>query len=214
MGSTSVFEDGIAIGKTNTDYTNFVLVSRDGRPLKSATDALLSVVSTAENDGLAQAPGCDWLSGNWPPYWAYGRQFVWNLDGKAVVERVGTEISFPQDVTASGADFGMRPVTLLPSVSPKKVVISAEQPIFIATIRVTDNSFLQVSRQLESTLLVALMGDVTIDGTINHEDLRTVSEALGSTTPNSRWLDINGDGIVDILDLAIVARYFGQSAER
>ena len=52
-----------------------------------------------------------------------------------------------------------------------------------------------------------------MDGTINHEDLRTVSEALGSTTPNLPWLDINGDGIVDILDLAIVARHFGQSAE-
>ena len=100
MGQGYVFKDGIAMGTTNTDYTNFVLVSRDGRPLESSNDAVLSVVSTAENDQVAQAPGCIWLPNNWPPTLAHGRQFVWNLDGTVVVDRVGTEVSFPRRVTA------------------------------------------------------------------------------------------------------------------
>ena len=71
--------------------------------------------------------------------------------------------------------------------------------------------FAQVSREVQSSLLVAPPGDVSLDGTVNHDDLRTVAGALGLTAPEPPWLDINGDDIVDILDLAIVAGHFGQS---
>ena len=54
----------------------------------------------------------------------------------------------------------MRPVNLVPSASPKKVVISAQQPIFVATISLQINS------------------DVNQDGRVDSQDLHIVAGAL------------------------------------
>jgi hypothetical protein len=48
-----------------------------------------------------------------------------------------------------------------------------------------------------------LAGDLYGDGVVNRVDLEIVTAALGRADP-----DVNGDGIVDILDVAEVARLF------
>ena len=49
-----------------------------------------------------------------------------------------------------------------------------------------------------------IVGDVNTDGVVNVLDLVLVANAFGENAP-----DLNGDGIVNILDLVIVANAFG-----
>ena len=42
-------------------------------------------------------------------------------------------------------------------------------------------------------------------------DLLLLTAALGTSLPDPAGADLNGDGQVDILDLAIAARHFGET---
>ena len=42
-------------------------------------------------------------------------------------------------------------------------------------------------------------------------DLLLLTAALGTSPPDPAGADLNGDGQVDILDLAIAARHFGET---
>ena len=56
----------------------------------------------------------------------------------------------------------------------------------------------------KSGVETAPTADVNGDGVVNILDLVLVANALGEKSP-----DLNGDGIVNILDLVIVANAFG-----
>ena len=55
-------------------------------------------------------------------------------------------------------------------------------------------------------------GDVNGDGDIDIFDLILVARQFGESVPPNTDVDINGDGMVDIFDLALVAKGFGAAA--
>ena len=57
----------------------------------------------------------------------------------------------------------------------------------------------------EMYLKTGVSADVNGDGVVNIQDLVIVANALGEAEP-----DLNGDGVVNIQDLVIVANAFGQ----
>ena len=62
----------------------------------------------------------------------------------------------------------------------------------------------------EPTLEATLDADVNGDGIVDTQDLAVVQDRLGQTGSNSA--DVNGDGIVDIADLTLVAGAIGDGA--
>ena len=87
-------------------------------------------------------------------------------------------------------------------------------PLFLGNI----NLYLQVAgdRHFSVTMRQAPLGDVNLDGYVDMEDLLRVFQSLGTIVPlqtgeHGNFLDIavdlNGDGHVDVLDLAIVAAH-------
>jgi hypothetical protein len=59
----------------------------------------------------------------------------------------------------------------------------------------------------------ALPGDVTLDGTVDRRDLAQLAQSYGMRS-GARWLDgdLNGDGGVGLVDLALVQRNLGQTS--
>lgn len=60
---------------------------------------------------------------------------------------------------------------------------------------------------------VTVLGDIDGNGKVNLADFVHLALAYGSQPGQARWnpnADINGDGIVDVLDLNILAQYYGQ----
>ena len=54
-----------------------------------------------------------------------------------------------------------------------------------------------------------VLADVNIDGVVNVLDLVIVAQYIGVERPRPHRVDVNGDGVVNILDLVIVANAFG-----
>ena len=57
-----------------------------------------------------------------------------------------------------------------------------------------------------------LTGDVNRDGVVNILDLILVARQLGKSVPSDSPVDINGDGVVNIFDLTLVAQGIGGAA--
>ena len=57
------------------------------------------------------------------------------------------------------------------------------------------------------------MADVDGNGIVDHLDLQAVAGAMGTQPVDSAREDVNRDGVVDVLDLALVARYIGREVE-
>jgi hypothetical protein len=57
---------------------------------------------------------------------------------------------------------------------------------------------------------IAYNCDVNSDGVVNILDLVIVGKYFGKSAPDNAKADVNKDGIVDILDLNIVGQYFGE----
>lgn len=63
---------------------------------------------------------------------------------------------------------------------------------------------------------VRLVGDVNGDGMVNIEDTSHAAKAVGATPRNKRWIpwvpcaDIDNNGRVDIMDIALIAKNFGK----
>ena len=72
----------------------------------------------------------------------------------------------------------------------------------------------QFSRPIPSTITVNVisiqaLADIDGSGIVDDLDLEAIRAKLGTRPDGFLPEDINHDGIVDLFDLAIVARYFG-----
>lgn len=59
-----------------------------------------------------------------------------------------------------------------------------------------------------------LIGDLNGDGTVDIKDVREAAQAFGSYPGHSRWnsqADINGDEVVNMIDISIIASNFGKT---
>jgi hypothetical protein len=54
-----------------------------------------------------------------------------------------------------------------------------------------------------------LLGDINGDGTVNIIDVAIVARAFGSKRGDET--DLNNDGIINIIDISLVAREFGKT---
>ncbi|MCY4553562.1 MAG: leucine-rich repeat domain-containing protein [Candidatus Poribacteria bacterium] len=57
------------------------------------------------------------------------------------------------------------------------------------------------------------IGDVNRDGQVNIQDMVLVARRFGETVPANSAVDVNGDGVISILDLIIVAAHLGESTD-
>ena len=65
----------------------------------------------------------------------------------------------------------------------------------------------------EIVVLSAILGDINGDAIVNILDLVIVAQSFGQTPPTNPAADVTGDGIVNIFDLVTVANNFGQTAD-
>ena len=56
-------------------------------------------------------------------------------------------------------------------------------------------------------------GDINRDGQVNIQDMVLVARRFGETVPANSAVDVNGDGVISILDLIIVASNLGESTD-
>ena len=61
---------------------------------------------------------------------------------------------------------------------------------------------------IDITMDMDIVGDVNEDGVVNVLDLVLVAHAFGIEEPSNPRVDVNGDGVVNILDLVLVANAF------
>ena len=61
-----------------------------------------------------------------------------------------------------------------------------------------------------NVISIQAMADVDGNGMVDGQDLLAVAGAIGTQPGDNPPADINRDGVVDVFDLALVARYFGQ----
>ncbi|MGA9387910.1 MAG: hypothetical protein WBV70_03685 [Candidatus Bathyarchaeia archaeon] len=60
-----------------------------------------------------------------------------------------------------------------------------------------------------------LVGDFNGDGTVDIKDVAGASLAFGSYLGDPRWnpkVDLNGDNVIDMVDLVIIAKNFGANS--
>ena len=73
----------------------------------------------------------------------------------------------------------------------------------------------EISRDVPGAITINFVSiqesaDIDGNGKVDRQDLEAVARKLNSRSDGEVREDINHDGIVDVADLAIVARYFGQ----
>lgn len=68
---------------------------------------------------------------------------------------------------------------------------------------------------IQAAEALGIVGDVNLDGKVDREDIAQAILALGSYPNHPRWnpeADINGDNVIDMTDLYIIAKHFGETA--
>ena len=90
--------------------------------------------------------------------------------------------------------------------TPKEVNLSATARFYLfpvsASVKVVDKTFHD-------------KGDVNWDGVIDRADLDQIEKAFGSKEGDVNWdpeCDLNGDGVVNIMDVAVASSNFGNEA--
>ena len=94
-----------------------------------------------------------------------------------------------------------------------KVIAVKASTLTLSDVLLTDNEgigYVPSVENAEITEPTGLKGDVNGDGIVNIQDLVLVAANLGKTGQNAA--DVNGDGIVNIQDLVLVAGALGTSA--
>lgn len=78
-------------------------------------------------------------------------------------------------------------------------------------------TYVQVTRSLPAVVIVLpgtlpeIPGDVDGNGVVNIVDLTLVAASFNTSPPLNPLTDINKDGVVDIIDLSLVAINFGKN---
>ncbi len=94
-----------------------------------------------------------------------------------------------------------------------EVIAAKASTLTLSDVLLTNSAgkaFLPTVENAEITEPTLLKGDVNGDGIVNIQDLALVAGQLGQTGTNRA--DVNGDGVVNIQDLAIVAGALGTTA--
>ena len=93
-----------------------------------------------------------------------------------------------------------------------EVIAVKASTLTLSDVLLTDSAgdaFVPTVENAEITETMQLKGDINGDGIVNIQDLVLVAGSLGQTGANSA--DVNGDGIVNIQDLVLVAGALGAS---
>ena len=94
-----------------------------------------------------------------------------------------------------------------------EVIAVKESALTLSDVLLTNSAgaaFVPMVENAEITEAPQLKGDVNGDGIVNIQDLVLVASNIGKTGQNAT--DVNGDGIVNIQDLVLVASALGSSA--
>ena len=75
---------------------------------------------------------------------------------------------------------------------------------------VSTERFVQVSRKTPATLRLVPTGDANLDGVVTVTDVVLVGRSLGRAPTTNPVVDWNGDGRVDVIDLALAALHLGE----
>ena len=83
---------------------------------------------------------------------------------------------------------------------------------------ITDASSVEFSRSVPGSISINYLpiqasADVNCDGIIDGQDLMAIAGLLNTHPVGVAREDVSGDGAIDVFDLAIVARYFGQGVQ-
>lgn len=140
------------------------------------------------------------------------------------VESVTTqvEISTVQNVTVDGDGNALMSFSITIPESPLSDMLRGaffENPLALeqdVEYDVPETVPVKVESDSEETIKdVSLLGDVSDnDGVVELEDLDLISSQVGTTIVDDDWnpsLDLNGDGKVDVRDLAIAAHNYGKT---
>lgn len=143
-----------------------------------------------------------------------GLSFQVALEGGKVAGDDSPFTTVPPDVTATAGVFV--------DVADAQGYISIPYAAAYPSVTVSRPGYLsaQASNVLPGQnlgLVTLLAGDVTGDNTVNIFDLTVVAGSLNSpvgTSPSLELMDFNGDGVVTIADLAMIAKNYGLSGPR
>ena len=85
-------------------------------------------------------------------------------------------------------------------------------------LAITYASGTEVTHSLPGTVRVIVLpiqwsADIDLNGRVDRGDLVAVATRLNTAVAPGEREDINHDGAIDVLDLAIVARYLGEDVE-
>jgi len=182
---------------------NFKLTARDGNGgVNSATTQLLLAASTGPFLVISPNTAVSLRGGA-------SQSVTWAVAGTnaAPISAANVKISLSTD---SGLTFP----TVLAASTPNTGLASVTLPIVYSTkarvkIEAVGNIFFDVSN---SDFTILLPGDVNADGVINCADVAIVRASMGVRSGFDPRADVNGDGQVDIRDLAFVTQRLPRNA--
>ncbi|MBM3240430.1 choice-of-anchor D domain-containing protein [Candidatus Poribacteria bacterium] len=140
-----------------------------------------------------------------------------NSDWNFTISNTGNSNLTINGIDSDNPAFTITPLTFPQDIAPgKSLNVTAtfsptEEKSYTGIITITSNV------PDKSKVSISLEGigvpdncDVNSDGVVNILDLVIVGKYFGKSAPDNAKADVNKDGIVDILDLNIVGQYFGE----
>lgn len=109
-------------------------------------------------------------------------------------------------------DVAMIESSTTPGTYTGKYKVTKDQLILNAKLALTlKDSTGNISSDTSKTINVVPTWDVNRDGLIDVYDIAVIAKNFGQSVSGKNEADVNGDGVIDILDLAIVCKHFNDS---